>query len=315
MPAVSTAVDHDGNPLRLLLVHAHPDDETSTTGVTIAHYRARGIPVTLVTCTRGERGENALVKGNHDGSDDSAERLGELRVAELRSAASELGLTDVRFLGGPGSWWDSGMADARVHHPRAFADGDLAEQIGQLVAIIREVRPQVILTYDENGGYGHPDHIRAHDVAIAAYDAAADPATFPDAGDAWSVTKLYASAVPYSQLLHVAEYMSTLDIPGNPFTFAGDPPPVEALPFGVPDEAVTARIDAHEMADAKVAAMRAHRTQLGVNGWFFTLADAPGRPFGVEYFRILRGTAAPNQAGEPENDLFAGAAAPAATAG
>jgi N-acetyl-1-D-myo-inositol-2-amino-2-deoxy-alpha-D-glucopyranoside deacetylase len=312
---VFPAVDRDGNPLRLLLVHAHPDDETTTTGVTAAHYRAHGIPVTLVTCTRGERGENALAGGNHDDSDASAQRLGEIRVAELRSAANELGVTDVRFLGGPGAWWDSGMADARVHHPRAFADGELTEQTEQLVAIIREVRPQIILTYDENGGYGHPDHIRAHDVAIAAYDAAADPAAFPSAGDAWPVAKLYASAVPYSSLRRAAEFMSKIDIPGNPFASVGQLPPVEALPFGVPDDAVTARIDARELVEAKVAAMRAHRTQLGVNGWFFTLADAPDRPFGVEHFRILRGTAAPEQTGEPENDLFAGLAPPAATAG
>lgn len=310
MPA---AVDRDGNPLGLLLVHAHPDDETSTTGVTIAHYRAQGIPVTLVTCTRGERGENALADHDSHGGDGdkAAEHVGELRAAELYAAARELGLADVRFLGGAGAWWDSGMADARVHHPRAFSEGDLAEQTGQLVAIIREMRPQVILTYDENGGYGHPDHIRAHDVAVAAFTAAADPSEYPTAGDPWSVAKLYAAAIPYSQMLRVAQFMSTMDVPGNPFAFGDSAPSVEDLPFTVADEAVTARIEAAEFADAKVAAMRAHRTQLGVNNWFFVVADAPGRPFGAEYFQILRGTPATGQVGETESDLFAGLAAPA----
>ena len=97
-------------------------------------------------------------------------------------------MIELSFLGGAGTWWDSGMADARVPHPRAFSDGALAEQTAQLVEIVREVRPHVIVTYDERGGYGHPDHIRAHDVAMAAFDAASDPAAYPEAGPAWSVT-------------------------------------------------------------------------------------------------------------------------------
>ena len=248
-----------------------------------------------MTCTRGERGENALAT---EGDPTDPEKLGELRAAELFGAAAELGLHDIRFLGGAGRWWDSGMADARVSHHRAFAEGDLAEQTAQLVPVIRETRPQVVITYDDNGGYGHPDHIRAHQATVAAIDAAANPSEYPLAGRPWSVAKLYAPAIPRSAFQTVAEYL---------------PPPEDGVrsvaedrPFGVPDELVVARIDAPELADAKVAAMRAHRTQLGVNAWFFELAKVPFRPLGVEFFQILRGTPAPPAPGEPEHDLFAG---------
>jgi N-acetyl-1-D-myo-inositol-2-amino-2-deoxy-alpha-D-glucopyranoside deacetylase len=313
---VSNDLDRDGNQLRLLLVHAHPDDETTTTGATIARYRSLGVPVTLVTCTRGERGEDVLAGSAGHLDDEAAETFGRSRVAELDVAAYALGLEDVRFLGGLGAWWDSGMADARVAHPRAFSKGDLGEQTAQLVAIVREVRPQVIVTYDERGGYGHPDHIRAHDVAVAAFDAAADSSAFPEAGPAWRTAKLYAAVVPYSQMRRAAQILANSDVEGaNPLRdLAGLPetPPVEALPFSVPDELVCAQIDARDWIATKAAAMRAHRTQMGANGWFFALTDDPERAFAIEHYRILRGQAAPDSEGELEDDLFAGLRRPAA---
>jgi N-acetyl-1-D-myo-inositol-2-amino-2-deoxy-alpha-D-glucopyranoside deacetylase len=293
----------------LLFVHAHPDDETTTTGATIARYTARGIPVTLVTCTRGERGVNLLAGEGHQGtdSDASAEALAAVRVAELRAAADALGLADSRFLGGPGAWWDSGMADERVSHPRAFSDGDLAEQVGQLVAVIRETRPQVVVTYDERGGYGHPDHIRTHDVTVAAFDAAADGSAYPSAGEPWPADKLYAAVLPHSQLRSAIRVLAHADVSGaNPFAGVDESVPLDALPFGVRDEAVTARVDGRGTLDAKVAAMRAHRTQMDPHGWFFVLADAPGRDFGVESFRILRGEPGQDAEGAAEDDLFSG---------
>lgn len=303
-------LDADGNPLRLLMVHAHPDDETTTTGATIAHYRSQGLPVTLVTCTRGERGEDVIVGSAGYSDDEQADGLGVRRVAELDGAAQALGLADVRFLGGVGTWWDSGMADALVPHPRAFSAGDLGEQTAQLVAIVREVRPQVIVTYDERGGYGHPDHIRAHDVAVAAFDAAADPAAFPAAGPAWQASKLYAAVVPFSRMRNAAKILAAASTSGgSPLQALADAPEdtlAEAVPFAVPDELVCARIDARDWIGAKAAAMRSHRSQMAADSWFFTLADEPGGQFAEEYYRILRGQAAPDRDGELEDDLFAG---------
>jgi N-acetyl-1-D-myo-inositol-2-amino-2-deoxy-alpha-D-glucopyranoside deacetylase len=309
-PNPRPAVDRAGNPLHLLLVHAHPDDETTTTGATMALYAAHGVPVTLVTCTRGERGENRLAEPDAPPAteDDAvAEQLGQTRVRELAAAMRELGVTDSRFLGGAGTWWDSGMADARNPHPRAFADGDLAEQTGQLVAVLRETRPQVVVTYDAFGGYGHPDHIRAHDVAVAAVAAAGDKEQFPDTGEAWQVAKLYASAVSYSTLRNAAEMFATMDLAGgNPFAAVLDGGPEAALPFGVPDDEITARVDAREFMPAKIAAMRAHATQVDPESWFFALASQPDRAFAVEQFQIMRGTPAPADDGGFEDDLFAG---------
>jgi N-acetyl-1-D-myo-inositol-2-amino-2-deoxy-alpha-D-glucopyranoside deacetylase len=307
---VSDQLDADGNPLRLLLVHAHPDDETTTTGATIARYRSQGLPVTLVTCTRGERGEDVTLGVPIYTDDEKADQLGRQRVAELDGATRALGLADARFLGGAGAWWDSGMADAPVPHPRAFSAGDLDEQTAQLVAIVREVRPQVIVTYDERGGYGHPDHIRAHDVAVAAFEAAADPAAFPAAGPVWQVSKLYAAVIPFSRMRRAAKILAAAPPNGgSPLQALADAPedtPAEAVPFAVPDELVCAQIDAREWIGAKAAAMRSHRTQMAPDSWFFALADEPGADFAREYYRILRGRPAPERDGELEDDLFAG---------
>src|ERR1700719_799338 len=144
---------------RLLLVHAHPDDESIGTGATMARYAAEGARVTLVTCTLGELGEIIppslahLAAGKED-------RLGEYRTGELAAACEALGVQDHRFLGGPGRWRDSGMmGDPANDNPASFWQADLTEAARDLVAIMRETRPQVVITYDENGGYGHPDHI------------------------------------------------------------------------------------------------------------------------------------------------------------
>src|SRR5512135_2504470 len=172
--ATDTATDTGDR--RLLLVHAHPDDETIGTGATMAKYAAEGARVTLVTCTRGEQGE--IVAGDlaHHASG-AQDTLGEHRIDELAAACAALGVPDHRFLGGAGRWRDSGMMGTSAKsRPDAFWNADLAEATGELVAVIRQVRPQVVVTYDERGGYGHPDHIRAHDVTMLAVDAAADPA-------------------------------------------------------------------------------------------------------------------------------------------
>src|SRR3954463_14463847 len=183
---------------RMLLVHAHPDDETINNGATMARYVAEGASVTLLTCTLGEEGE-VLVPELELLAADHADQLGGYRIAELRAAMEALGVTDWRFLGGPGRYRDSGMMGTQANDkPRAFWNADLDEAVAHAAAVVREVRPQVVVTYDEHGGYGHPDHIQAHRVAMRAADLAADPGFRPDLGAPWRITKIYWNRVPRS---------------------------------------------------------------------------------------------------------------------
>jgi N-acetyl-1-D-myo-inositol-2-amino-2-deoxy-alpha-D-glucopyranoside deacetylase len=184
--------------------------------------------------------------------------------------------------------------------PDCFWQADLDEAVDELVAVVREVRPQVVVTYNDNGGYGHPDHIQAHRVAVAAFDAAADPGRYPQAGAPWQPSKLYYTAIPMSFLRMGWDALKEL---GEEAPFGVASP--EELPFGDPDETVTTRIDARDHLEAKVEAMRAHRTQIQVDGPFFALSNNVGqRAFGFEHYRLVRGT--PPPAGEVEADLFAG---------
>ncbi|MEO6885877.1 MAG: N-acetyl-1-D-myo-inositol-2-amino-2-deoxy-alpha-D-glucopyranoside deacetylase, partial [Jatrophihabitantaceae bacterium] len=182
----------------MLLVHAHPDDETIGSGAVMARYAAEGASVTLLTCTLGELGE-ILVPELAGLAADRADQLGGYRVSELAAAMRALGVTDHRFLGGAGRWRDSGMIDTPGNDDeRAFwrcaKDADLFDEaVDQAVAVIREVRPQVLITYDENGGYGHPDHIMAHRVAMAAAARATEPV---GEGEPWTIDKIYWTAMP-----------------------------------------------------------------------------------------------------------------------
>src|SRR3954451_24506800 len=192
---------------RLLLVHAHPDDESIGNGATMAKYVAEGREVTLVTCTAGEMGEILVPELEHLAADQE-DRLGEHRRGELDDAMKELGVTDHRFLGGFGTYRDSGMqwhADgyaipADDPHENAFWNADLREAADHLVAIIREVRPQVLVTYDQFGNYGHPDHIQAHRVATYAASLAAVPSFRPELGEAWDVAKMYWGAMSLNRM-------------------------------------------------------------------------------------------------------------------
>jgi N-acetyl-1-D-myo-inositol-2-amino-2-deoxy-alpha-D-glucopyranoside deacetylase len=232
-------------PPRLLLVHAHPDDESLWTGGTIARYAARGVQVTVVTCTLGEQGE-IIPENLAQLVADAADQLGGYRVGELRSACAALRVTDHRFLGGVGRWRDSGMAgDPANDHPRAFVRGSLDEQAAALREVIAEVRPQVVVSYDSFGGYGHPDHIRAHEVTVAA--AAASP----------DVARVFHTV--YSRAAVEAGVAALAELAGLPFRL---PVPGE-LPV-VPDETITTVIDIEEHLPAKLRALRAHATQVGV---------------------------------------------------
>ena len=290
---------------RLLLVHAHPDDETINNGATMARYVAEGAEVTLLTCTLGEEGE-VLEPGLAQLAADQADQLGGYRIGELAAAMTALGVDDVRFLGGAGRYRDSGMMGTPANeNPRAFWNADLDEATGHAVALIREFRPQVLVTYDENGGYGHPDHIQAHRVAMRAVEAAADPAFHPELGRPWQVAKVYWAAMPRSVVQQGIDAMAALG-EASPFEGLGD---IEEVPFVVPDEVVTAAVDGRAYAGRKDAAMRAHPTQITVDGPFFALSNNLGQEvMGVEHYRLVRGERGP-AGGTPEgweDDLFAG---------
>lgn len=276
----------------LLLVHAHPDDESIATGGIMAKYAAEGAHVTLVTCTLGEMGE--VIPAELDHLRAEQDRLGEHRIGELAAACAALGVTDRRFLGGQGRWRDSGMMGTPANDaPGCFWRADAGEAAAQLTAVIREVRPQVIVTYDDNGFYGHPDHIQAHRVAWRAFG--------QSAGTPWQVSKFYAHTLPKSVL---AASVAAVRSAGTTF---GLPGTVDDLPFGVPDEAVTTEIDITPYVEAKLTAMRAHASQISVSSPFFALSNNIGqRVIGREYFILLAG---PRGKGHGpfnrEDDLFA----------
>ncbi|QIP84820.1 N-acetyl-1-D-myo-inositol-2-amino-2-deoxy-alpha-D-glucopyranoside deacetylase [Streptomyces sp. Tu 2975] len=285
---------------RLLLVHAHPDDESINNGATMALYAAAGAQVTLVTCTLGEEGEVIPDDLAHL-APDREDRLGPYRAGELAAAMKELGVTDHRFLGGQGRFRDSGMMGLEQNHREgAFWSADVDEAAAHLVEVVRSVRPQVLVTYDPDGGYGHPDHIQTHRVAMRAAALAAEPGFRPDLGAPHSIAKIYWNRVPRS----VAEEgfarlrAAAADFPG--VAEIGDVPGV------VDDAQITAEIDGTAYADRKAAAMRAHATQIAVDGPFFALSNELGQPlFTTEYYQLVAGESGA-QPGEREHDLFAG---------
>ncbi|GAA1917078.1 N-acetyl-1-D-myo-inositol-2-amino-2-deoxy-alpha-D-glucopyranoside deacetylase [Streptantibioticus ferralitis] len=290
----------DGLPARrLLLVHAHPDDESINNGATMAKYAAEGAQVTLVTCTLGEEGEVIPPELAHLAADRD-NTLGEHRIGELAAAMRELGVTDHRFLGGPGLYRDSGMMGAAQNErPGCFWQADVEEAAGHLVAVIREVRPQVMVAYDPNGGYGHPDHIQAHRVAMLAADLAAEPGFRPDLGEPHAIARVYWNCVPRSV---VEEGFARLRAAGGNIPFEGIAS-ADDVPGVVDDAEATVAVDGTRYAQRKAAAMRAHVTQIAVDGPFFALSNDLGQPvFAMEYYRMVRGQQPAGRA----DDLFAG---------
>ena len=284
-------------------MHAHPDDECIATGATMAMYAAQGVQVTLVTCTRGEEGEVIVDDLGHLAAQHT-DTLGEHREGELAAAMAALGVTDHRFLGGAGRFRDSGMVGTPANErDDAFWRADLLVAATELVAVIREVRPQVVITYDDFGGYGHPDHIQAHRVTHYAIELA-ESATFrPDLGPAWRVQKVYWTAFPRSVMRAGIEAMKAM---GDDSEFASMDP--DDLPFACDDALVTTAIDGSAYLTQKMAALRAHATQVNVDGGFFALADNVGaQAFGTEYYRLARGPVP--SGGTAEADLFTGVTA------
>jgi N-acetyl-1-D-myo-inositol-2-amino-2-deoxy-alpha-D-glucopyranoside deacetylase len=262
----------------LMLVHAHPDDEAISTGGVMMKAKAHGHRVVLVTATRGEVGEIHNM-------DPEASRpvLGEIRTEELKAAGEILGVDRIEFLG----YRDSGMVDtADNKDPRSFHQARLDEAAAKLAVLIREERPDVVVTYAEDGVYGHPDHIKAYQVTNAALDLLER--------EGWAPKKLYYMAIPRSLMEAFASQM-----------------PEEAQRqnsnmriAGTPDELVTTRIDVHDYVDQKRKAFGAHVSQNDPNSWFTTMASQIYElAFGTEYYQLARGKLG---AEPPEPDLFAG---------
>jgi len=294
----------------IIFVHAHPDDETLNNGATMARYVAEGHRVTLVTCTLGEEGEILVPELQHLLAD-REDGLGEYRVGELADAMKELGVTDHRFLGGAGRYRDSGMMGTPANDkPGTFWHADVELAAGELAEVIREVRPEVLVTYNPIGGYGHPDHIQAHRVAMRAVELAADE-SFGSSSKPHQVAKVYWNAMPKSRLRAGLEAVRAAGR-GTRFDaldaadIAGD------LPNAVDDSLVTAVVEAERYRGQKVAAMRAHATQITVEEPFFALSDNVGLEISaVECYQQVRGPRGPvadagSPLGEVEQDLFAG---------
>lgn len=288
---------------RVLLVHAHPDDETINNGAMMAALAATGDHVTLVTCTLGEEGEVLVDELGHLAAH-SADRLGEHRLAELAEAMDALGVEDWRLLGAPHRYRDSGMIGTESNtRADAFWQADLLTAATDLVAVIRQVRPQVMVTYDDFGGYGHPDHIQAHRVAMYAATLAEAPSFRPDLGPAHRIQKVYWNAFPRSVIRAGIE---ALKAAGDESEFAAMNP--DELPFVVDDSLVTTAVSSPDFLDAKLAAMRAHATQINLDGGFFALSNNLGQQaMATEYLRLVRGEPAePYDDQGRETDIFAG---------
>jgi N-acetyl-1-D-myo-inositol-2-amino-2-deoxy-alpha-D-glucopyranoside deacetylase len=310
----------DARRLTLMTVHAHPDDETIGTGGTMARAVREGRRVVLVTCTRGEMGE--IVVPDLD-TPDNHRRLGEIRAAELEAAMGKLGVTEWENLG----YRDSDMMGRAGNlDPRCFWRADLDEAARRLVWLIRRYQPDVITTYNDFGGYGHPDHIRTHDVAVRAWPRAGDPAWYPeqlapehggtgpaeaDGGLApWSPSKLYEQAIPASVRVRMQERMTELG-KTSWWTPPEDAPPEDRAEFEamvakmlVPDETITSRVDISSVVDAKWAALEQHVTQIGPENPFILFGVDGWREFWSEEAYILRESRVDSRL--PETDLFAG---------
>ncbi len=283
---------------RLLFVHAHPDDETLATGATIAHYAALGAQVRVVTCTLGEEGE-VIGERWAQLAVDQADQLGGFRIGELSLALNALGIDEPIFLGGPGRWRDSGMEGTPPRHRQRFVDADPREAVGALVSIIRELRPHVVVTYDADGGYGHPDHIHAHRVTMAAV-AAAGGAEYP--GEPWTVPKVYWTVMAKSAI--AAGFNAFEDLPPDWIRVS-----IDDVPFGYPDDAIDAVMEVPDRLPAKVAALRAHATQVTVaaDGRSCALSNKLALPIGaIEHYVLAAGKPGDRDDRGWETDLLAG---------
>ena len=302
------ATDMAGNPLTLMVVHAHPDDECIGTGGALARYSAEGVRTVLVTATLGDEGE---IHAPELVEEEARPRLSTIRAEELRRAVAILGVSELELLG----YRDSGMIDTPANaHPDNFHNADFEEAVGRVVRLIRHYRPQVVATYNEDGGYGHPDHLQCHRVTAAAYDAAGDPARFPEAGAAWSPSKFYATAWSRELWQDLREEMKERGIPFGEERRDEEPDEAERVvtgdeqgaaedeEWGQPEESITTFIDTSPYWATAREALRQHRTQ--PLEFFLKLPDdLAAKVYARDFFILLRGTV---EIERPEDDLFAG---------
>ncbi len=279
-------------PLCLLSVHAHPDDESSKGAGTVARYHAEGVHTVLVCCTGGEEGD--ILNPAMDKDEVKAD-IGAVRQAELDRAAAIIGYDEVVMLG----YRDSGMPDSEANtHPEAFANADLDEAVGRLVAIIRRTRPQVVVTYgDEQTAYPHPDHLRVHDITLPAVDRAADPDWYPEAGDPWQVAKVYYTiwSKKRVELTHAKYLELGLESPFSDEWFS--------RPWQ--DDRITTSIDIAGYSGVRFDALLAHATQVDPESpfWFGLPRDVSESLHPYDDYQLAASLV---DAPTPEDDLFAG---------
>jgi mycothiol conjugate amidase Mca len=280
-------------PLTLMIVHAHPDDEAIGTGGTFVHYAKQGVRTVLVTCTLGEEGE--IVDAELDTPANKV-RLAELRHEELLRAVQHLGIQYLEIL----PYRDSGMAGTPSNeHPESFAQAHLNEATERLVGLVRQYRPQVLVTYNEQGGYGHPDHINAHKITVAAFDTAGDASKYPHAGQPWTPLKLYY--ISFRRALWLKTWATMRE--------RGLPTPMDDPDFDpgryVDDPRITTTLDIKPYLLQKVAALRAHRTQIRPDWlWLGVPEDVREELLYTEHFILVKSRVP--IAEREEDDLFAG---------
>ena len=278
---------------RLLFVHAHPDDETINNGVTMAHYAALGAEVVVVTCTLGEEGEVIDDRWIRLAVEE-ADQLGGYRIAELTAALRSLGLGQPRFLGGAGRWRDSGMVGTPPRRHTRFVDADFDEAVAELVAVITELKPHVVVTYDPEGGYGHPDHIQTHRVTTAAVAAAAPT---------WQVPKFYWTVMNANAFREGVEGIGDDDVLPDWIRLTPD------AAAGFADDQITTVVAAPDRLPAKADAIAAHATQifLGPTRRAFVLSNKMVLPvLGAEHYVLVEGELCPTDERGWETDLLAG---------
>ncbi|MEN9922727.1 MAG: hypothetical protein RIS09_241 [Actinomycetota bacterium] len=285
----------------ILFTHAHPDDETINNGLTMALYAERGYDVHLVTCTAGEEGEILLGDLAHLAAD-KEDGLGEVRKVELELALAELGDIKHYYLGGFGTFRDSGMMGMPSNSkPNTFWQADLLEASKHLVKLIRQIKPDVLVTYDEFGGYGHPDHIQTHRVSMYAAQLAATHGFLPESGEPWQIKKIYWNAIPRERMMNAIACLAERGVTSE---FLSDMP--GDAPFLTDDSLITSRIVAPQYTDKKLKALAAHKTQVDLQGEFFTTMQMLGDDLSAsEYYRMVYPKSSSQESREFETDLFA----------
>jgi mycothiol S-conjugate amidase len=279
----------------IVTVHAHPDDEASKGAPTLAKYAAEGVRTVLVCCTGGEEGD---ILNKAMDQPEVREHLPEIRARELARSAEIIGFADVVMLG----YRDSGMPDTEANaNPAAFANADIDEAAGRLIAVIRRERPQVLITYnDDQQGYPHPDHLRVHDISVLAWQRAGDPGWYPDAGEPWEISKLYYSTWSRARIMAMHEALLRL----------GRKSPYDEKWFKRPsqDHRITTKIDVADFVSARSQSLMAHATQVDPTEsfWFGLTDEESATVYPWEDWVLAESRVGLPPEGELEDDLFAG---------